>query len=169
MDGIFGSTQPCPVVPPASVGAFPFSHSVNWIYSKLSAWPFWESCCPQPACGDEVARKDFVAFKAPFLMALKCSWGARPWGWSACREGRDSALGLPWVKVTGPAVVTAHCTRRGGCSGKSHGSNVPPRPEKQQVRSATSEGFPGQLGEPLSSVLSECQCVSSALLQFFTG
>lgn len=145
------------------------SHSVNWIYSKLSAWPFWESCCPQPECGDEVARKDFVAFKAPFLMALKCSWGARPWGWSACREGRDSALGLPWVKATGPAVVIAHCARRGGCSGKSHGSNVPPRPERQPVRSATSEGFPGQLGEPLSSVLSECQRVSSALLQFFTG
>lgn len=84
------------------------SHSVNWIYSKLSVRPFWESCCPRPTRGVRAARKDFVAFQAPFLIALKCSWAARPWGWSAWRGGRDSALVLPWINVSGSRFLGGH-------------------------------------------------------------
>lgn len=48
---------------------------------------------PQQTCGDEVARKDFVAPNTPFLIALNYSCGARPSGWSAGRQERFSQQG----------------------------------------------------------------------------
>lgn len=50
-----------------------------------------------------------MAFQAPFLIALKYSWGARPWG--AWREGRtEHWVYLRWMELgLGPWVHTPLC------------------------------------------------------------
>lgn len=100
-----GSTQQCPVVPPASVGTFPFSE-LDLLQAQCLA--FLGILLPPASMGDEVAKTDFVVFKAPFLIVLKYSWGASPRGWSVWREGRDLALGVPWINETVSRSLGGH-------------------------------------------------------------